>query len=667
MTTQSMKKPLLILILIIALSEMLTMILMDYMVVELFWSWLPALLDASIVSLIAITASKFLFKKPLTPFQSSGKHEWTLIKIGVVVFLAEAIIMLTLELLPVKLTFWQEIIYNVIVLCIITTFILSHFVLKPFEKTDSHKTYNYTFNPVISVNTLTYLSFMILLLMILVSNYQQQFQLNHLDTQASETKELYRIKSSLLEKLKTTSLDAKILVQQGHLKEYINGNVSILKKLENDFKNVLKIKESYRQIRFLDASGMERIRIEYQNGNIISVPPGKLQNKAHRYYFKESIKLNKGNIYVSPIDLNMEHKIIEIPYRPVIRISTPVFNNQNIIQGVLIIKINATDFLKVLDSANESLEGNLNMLDESGYWIYGKPEELLWGSIIKKNSKERFQTYYPDAWEEISHTHSGGIYKKDFSMAFEEVEYVSMNILDAHLENHEAREHQHQWPRWKLVSIIPNTVTALRMESIRYLMIALYIIVVILAGFGTVFITQAMLNKQIAENQVKHLAFYDPLTGLTNRRLFYEKLELEISHARREKNMLALLYMDLDNFKPINDELGHEAGDTVLQVLAKRFIKCLRDSDTISRIGGDEFTVILPRLKNKDEIESIANRIIESVNHPFVFNNKEYTLGISIGISLLSDDDHIMDDLINRADKAMYKVKHSTRNSYHFA
>ena len=161
-------------------------------------------------------------------------------------------------------------------------------------------------------------------------------------------------------------------------------------------------------------------------------------------------------------------------------------------------------------------------------------------------------------------------------------------------------------------------------------------------------------------------AYHDALTGLPNRLLFDDRLSLAMAHARRRGHKVALLFIDLDNFKNINDNLGHDLGDMVLKKLAARLRKVLRTEDTLSRLGGDEFTIILPEIKGIEEPAMVSERIFEALHRPFRHGKKEIPCGASIGIGLYPDDGRDAGELVRSADLAMYRAKRLGRNNYQF-
>lgn len=178
-------------------------------------------------------------------------------------------------------------------------------------------------------------------------------------------------------------------------------------------------------------------------------------------------------------------------------------------------------------------------------------------------------------------------------------------------------------------------------------------------------IGQFMARRQ-AEERVRHLAHYDELTGLPNRSMFNQRLAHALAQARRNDKPLAILFIDLDRFKNINDTLGHDAGDRVLKEVAERLRSCLRESDTAGRLGGDEFVVLIEELSQPVYVAGVAQKILAAVAKPLILDAQEFHLTASIGISAYPDDSKDMQSLLKNADIAMYRAKEQGRNNYQF-
>ncbi|ARU54967.1 Cache and PAS/PAC sensor-containing signal transduction diguanylate cyclase/phosphodiesterase [Oleiphilus messinensis] len=167
-----------------------------------------------------------------------------------------------------------------------------------------------------------------------------------------------------------------------------------------------------------------------------------------------------------------------------------------------------------------------------------------------------------------------------------------------------------------------------------------------------------------AQKQMQYLAMHDTLTGLPNRVLFNDRLCRALERARRQQQKVILLFLDLDNFKVVNDSLGHEQGDKLLRKVSLRLLKTGRTSDTIARLGGDEFAMIITEIDDANIVCSLADRIIEAISQPYHIEGNEMHIGVSIGITVFPDDHHEPDQLVRNADMAMYRAKGEGKNTY---
>ncbi len=175
-----------------------------------------------------------------------------------------------------------------------------------------------------------------------------------------------------------------------------------------------------------------------------------------------------------------------------------------------------------------------------------------------------------------------------------------------------------------------------------------------------------VVQKALAEERIRFLAQHDPLTGLPNRVVFRDRVIQAIAQARRNRNQIAVLFIDLDRFKHINDSLGHQTGDLLLQVAAVRLVGCLRQGDTVARLGGDEFVISLSGLENNNATMLVAGHVLEALRRPFVVGGHELHVSCSIGISVYPNDGSDADALLRAADTAMYHAKEKGRNNYQF-
>ncbi len=174
-------------------------------------------------------------------------------------------------------------------------------------------------------------------------------------------------------------------------------------------------------------------------------------------------------------------------------------------------------------------------------------------------------------------------------------------------------------------------------------------------------------DRKAAQEQVEYQAYHDVLTGLPNRLLFRDRIGVALAHARRSRRAVAVMFLDLDQFKLVNDTLGHTVGDGLLQAAAERLVHCVRGDDTVARMGGDEFTILLSDLSDTRAAATVAQKVLDSISHPIEVDGHELFITTSIGISIFPDDGMDAEMLLKNADRAMYRAKEAGRNNYQFA
>jgi diguanylate cyclase (GGDEF)-like protein/PAS domain S-box-containing protein len=186
------------------------------------------------------------------------------------------------------------------------------------------------------------------------------------------------------------------------------------------------------------------------------------------------------------------------------------------------------------------------------------------------------------------------------------------------------------------------------------------VIAAIAASLGGIF------KRQQVEQEIQHQAFHDSLTGLPNRLMFNHRMPGLLAHARRTGETLAVIFLDLDRFKSINDSLGHDIGDQLLNQATNRMLGCLRQEDILARWGGDEFTLCLPNLRSNEDVARICQRMLDAIRQPFAIEGHSLQISISIGIALFPQDGDDLGSLLRNADSALYRVKEAGRDHYRF-
>ncbi len=216
-----------------------------------------------------------------------------------------------------------------------------------------------------------------------------------------------------------------------------------------------------------------------------------------------------------------------------------------------------------------------------------------------------------------------------------------------------------------IIGEINKTQTKVIAGVVTTLTVLFFVLYFVVRRADRIIQEQNEVQKKVTE-QISHVAFYDSLTGLPNRVLFMERLEHAMQVATRSQTLAALMFIDLDRFKQVNDNLGHEAGDQLLRQVAGRLNGCIRSGDTVSRISGDEFTILLENLNNIETSTHVAQRIVNQLAQPFHLGQNEVFISCSIGMSVYPFCDDDAESLVKKADAAMYFSKQSGRNSYHY-
>lgn len=232
------------------------------------------------------------------------------------------------------------------------------------------------------------------------------------------------------------------------------------------------------------------------------------------------------------------------------------------------------------------------------------------------------------------------------SKEFYQVMWNSLNITghwDGELWN--KRKNGEEYLEWLSINVIFNT------DGSKRLHVAIF---------------SDITDKKKADELIWKQANFDHLTQLPNRSLFRDRLEQEIKLAHRLRQSVALFFIDLDHFKEVNDTLGHDAGDALLVTAAERISQCVREADTVARMGGDEFTIILSQVNDAKQASKVAENIIEKLSQPFLINGATVTISASIGIAICPKDGNSSEQLLKSADKAMYAAKTAGRGCFRF-
>ncbi len=419
-------------------------------------------------------------------------------------------------------------------------------------------------------------------------------------------------------------------------------------------------KEIYDQIRYLDLNGNEIVRINFNDGHATIVPEAQLQNKAHRYYFQNSISLSCNQVYVSPIDLNIEHGMIEIPYKPTIRMATPVYDEQGVKRGVVIINYLAGYLMDGLRLFNLNSGTNYMLINHDGYFLFNdlKPD-LEFAFMFEGKQAETIYRQFPTLAEQIKSTISGQFESDNGIMTIESVGAVDrINpycFQDFHVSNNDTTA-------WKLVSFANfNHRIDLQHPSSTHRNLIIFGVLMSLVLALSIATYQLRLHRD--DRRIHYLAHYDSLTGLYNRGAFQAKYQAVIEQSLHNRTPLCLMFIDMDDFKSINDNFGHLNGDKALKHVADA-IKHVFDDDVIAgRIGGDEFAVLLHNTKHLEQIKLYADQLLAAIRLPIKIDEaNEIQVSTSIGGHFCAGACCAEEELIHHADTAMYQAKHGGKN-----
>ena len=595
-----------------------------------------------------------------------------------------------------------------------------------------------------------------------------------------------------------------LLKQSARVKDYVTDDTEAQRQqLALYFQQVSSAFHRFDQIRLLNNDGQELVRVDLKNGHGEIIPQDQLQNKSDRYYFTEAKDLASDEVFVSRLDLNIEHGEIELPHKPMLRFSVPIFDNQGKRAGVLVLNYLAKNMLgnfrkQMLKRANQ--QGML--LDGQGYWLSNHERSNEWGADLGKPD-HTFANMYPEVWPTVANLDSGIIETKTGIFRFQTLQPFG---FATNMPTHFMAEHDVVVTpqsvantNWKLVIFVPYDFIQKRLflyQTMGKWLLSLLVLFLVGAALLAAIVTthrDARRREALRLNEVLHdlydnapcgyhsldnqgrvtrinqteldwlgyqreevinqpfihlltptsqaefqaffssftegvsgdnlvlemqrkdgstfyisnsvtvlkdkqghfaaartsvfdiskrieleqklalLANRDELTGISNRRHFYERGELELKRAQRYQQPLAVLMLDADHFKAVNDNYGHDVGDLVLKSLANTLIYTLRETDVFGRIGGEEFAVVLTQTAQTVALE-VAERLrheLEQIRVPVQASNqyaseqaKSESVGItvSIGLGMLDNSDQQLDDLLKKADLALYQAKAQGRN-----
>jgi diguanylate cyclase len=452
-----------------------------------------------------------------------------------------------------------------------------------------------------------------------------------------------------------------------------------------------RIKKIYDQIRWLDTEGQERARVNYNDGTPSIVSKEKLQNKSNRYYFADTFKLDRGQYFMSPLDLNVERGEVEFPLKPMIRIGTPLFDSNGEKQGIILLNYLGEGMLANFERMSDTSNSQAWLLNSDGYWLKGPSPELEWGFMLEKPMAS-VTDHHPSAWNRVVSAERGqfeddhGLWTfqtiyplKHSSSVKPEVpgetalsSYNNMATTDYYWKavRVQSRE-QHYSSSWDiakkilLVSGILIIISAVVCWRLAATWVGLRRAKKEVEHVNTTLehsVHERTLELQDAIKRAETLARTDELTNLNNRRSFFHYGRFIYDQSRRSNKPFSIVMLDIDYFKKINDTYGHPAGDKALQAVSSTIEKVARVSDVPGRIGGEEFGLILPETTTQ-QAQLLAERLRQSISDLIVSRDQSsFKLTASLGVAQSTESDRSIDDIMVRADRALYDAKEQGRN-----
>ena len=412
-------------------------------------------------------------------------------------------------------------------------------------------------------------------------------------------------------------------------------------------------KQIYDQIRYIDAAGDERIRINYDPNGAVIVEQQDLQNKKDRYYFTDSTKLDKGQIYISKLDLNIENGEIEQPIKPMIRLATPVISETGEHLGIVIVNYYAKTMIDKFDSIAEASTDVVYLLNEDGYWLSNNDDESFeWAFMYDDKQDIRLGSIYPQEWQQIKSSNNGSISSNNGIFTYTEVTIA--NDDNGNLVTGEGS--------WIVLSYISpevaydNALITSFWQNFVYILKeepATYIAVLLISAMSAVIVAM----RKRMDDRTRFFSEYDVMTKVFNRRAGMRLLEKIYKEAQRKSEPLSICFIDVNGLKEVNDNLGHEAGDELLRLVVETVKKSIRKTDILTRIGGDEFLLILPAI-DMAIAEAAWQRINRALAEVNAADERDYLISVSHGIEQFRfTADEKIDEVINAADALMYQEK----------
>ncbi len=423
-------------------------------------------------------------------------------------------------------------------------------------------------------------------------------------------------------------------------------------------------KKIYDQIRFIDMNGDERVRVNYFDTGAQVVGDAELQSKKDRYYFSDTIKLQKNQVCISPLDLNVENGAVEQPQKPMIRLSTPCYDSNGQQQGIVVLNYSAQDMLQQVKNIASTSMGAVFMLNADGYWLYNSADSSTeWSFMYQDRTQQSFAEIYPEVWQQVLSSNGGVWISEQGVFSYTNVITNQAFVLESgeggiHMTGGDWYIVSYIAPQSKTGQLFTGGTVSLVLETMKenpfvYLMILA--VSFLLASF-------VFFNK-LERDRIRYFSEYDVMTGVYNRRAGFAKLDQLYKAGSRRGGGGGICFIDINGLKEVNDFLGHEAGDELILTVADGIRRHIRKTDFVSRLGGDEFLIVFETAP-KEQAEAIWQNIVQYYERINERENRKYLISVSHGIETFHcDTNEYIDSVINHADEKMYDEKREIKKS----
>lgn len=472
--------------------------------------------------------------------------------------------------------------------------------------------------------------------------------------------------------------------------------------LADTFAAMLAVNPQYFQVRLIGAGahGLELVRVDRDGDRLVRVQAADLQEKAHYPYVFSTLQLGRGQVYLSDITINHEEGAHSGLHKPTVRVATPVVAQDGKVLGLIVINL---DLNGLFDRLKSDLP-NAYQLYLSNHWgdylIHPNPAQAFG---FEQGRRVLIQEFFEpvtalitgksgsvvtnvEVEQQANHGLVAAFVRLPFAGSIDQ-RFVILGLSQP-LENVVREAKKLGWTTIQMIValgvlavLLAALVSRVVTGSLRSMVHAVGLfskeqvvselssarkdeIGLLARSLNDMQVTIVANLRELNESRqaLKHLAQHDSLTGLPNRALFDDRLQQAVSQARRDQTRLALLFVDLDEFKAINDTHGHHVGDLLLVAAAQRMEDCVRNVDTVGRLGGDEFVVLLTHVEEEQDALMVAEKICKTLNQPFELDGRRIHISASIGAAIYPAHGSDELTLARSADAAMYLSKEEGGN-----